>query len=106
MRLQGQVVDEGRDVGVRCDHPSNGASYGKSTMEKVGNPGRNHARQLKTAPGLVEDPPQSPPYIIFICIGWVGVGWQRHCKTCRSPRELDDQGTNIFFGGRRNWRSS
>ena len=26
-------------------------------------------------------------------LGWVGVGWQRHCKTCRSLRELDNQGT-------------
>ena len=34
-------------------------------------------------------------------IGWVGVGWRRHCKTCRSIRELDNQGTVFcFFGGR------
>ena len=32
-------------------------------------------------------------------IGWVGVLWQRHCKTCRSLHELGQQGT-VFFGGR------
>ena len=60
----------------------------------------------------------APPYIynIYIVyiytskyIGWVGVGWQRHCRTCRSLRELDNQGTYFFFcffGGRLNWRSS
>ena len=35
-----------------------------------------------------------PPYI-----DRVGVGWQRHCETCRSPRELDNQGTFFVFGG-------
>ena len=30
-------------------------------------------------------------------IGWVGVRWHRHCKTCRSLRELDNQGTILFF---------
>ena len=30
-------------------------------------------------------------------ICWVGVGWQRHCKTGRSLRELDNQGTFCFF---------
>ena len=38
-------------------------------------------------------------YIIFH-IGWVGVGRQRHCKTCRSLRALDNQGTAFFLGGR------
>ena len=27
----------------------------------------------------------------------VGVDSQRRCKTCKSPRELDDQGTVILF---------
>ena len=40
----------------------------------------------------------------LLFIGWIGVGWQRHCKTCRSLRELDDQGSVFFFffvfGGR------
>ena len=42
----------------------------------------------------------SPPPPLF-CIGWVGVGWQRHCITCRSLRELDNQSAVFcFFGGR------
>ena len=37
---------------------------------------------------------------IFPLFFGVGVGWQRHCKTCQSPRELDNQGTaSFFFGG-------
>ena len=41
-------------------------------------------------------PPPSPPSILGI--GWVGVGWQRHCcTTCRSLCDLDNQGT-VFFG--------
>ena len=47
----------------------------------------------------------TPLYIVYIYtkvyryiyVGWVGVGWQRHCKTCRSLRELDYQGTYLFF---------
>ena len=41
-------------------------------------------------------------YILFYTyIGWVGVGWQRHCcKTCRSLRELDTQGTYRFLAAR------
>ena len=42
-----------------------------------------------------------PPLVL--CMGWVGVGWQRHCKTCRSLLELDNHRTaffSIFF-----WRS-
>ena len=35
-------------------------------------------------------------HYVYICIGWVGVGWQRHCKTCRSLHELDNQGTYLF----------
>ena len=31
-----------------------------------------------------------------IYLGWIGVGWQRHCKTYRSIRELDNQGTQRF----------
>ena len=41
-----------------------------------------------------------PPYYIP-GIGWVGVSWQQHCKTCRSLHELDRQGTEL--GGF--WRS-
>ena len=37
---------------------------------------------------------QTPPPL-----GWVGVGWQRHYKTCRSLRELDNQPT-VLFGHR------
>ena len=44
----------------------------------------------------------NPPPLLYI--GWVGVGWQRHFKICRSLRELDNQGTaffsSFFFGGR------
>ena len=29
-------------------------------------------------------------------IDWVGVGWQRRCKTCSSLLELDNQGTAFF----------
>ena len=36
-----------------------------------------------------------------IYIGWVGVSWQRHSKTCCPLRGLDNQGTVLFyFGGR------
>ena len=43
---------------------------------------------------------------LYIYIGWVSVGWQRHCQTCRLQRERDNQGTYhcLFLGGRRNWR--
>ena len=47
--------------------------------------------------------PKPPPPPPLFYIGWVGVGWQRHCKTCHSLRELDNQGTVflcVFFGGR------
>ena len=40
------------------------------------------------------------PPIYYAYTGWVGVGWQRHCKTCRSLLELDNQGTSLSFGGR------
>ena len=34
--------------------------------------------------------------------GWVGVGWQRHCKVCRSLRELlGTQCTVVFVFGDR-----
>ena len=36
----------------------------------------------------------TPPPLLYI--GWVGVGWQRHSKTRRSLREVDNQGT-VFF---------
>ena len=38
----------------------------------------------------------NPPPQFYI--DWVGVGWQQHCKTCHSLRELDNQGT-VFSGG-------
>ena len=41
----------------------------------------------------------TPPLPRLFYLGWVGVGWQRHCRTCRSLRELDNQGTSFFFGG-------
>ena len=47
--------------------------------------------RLRTCMAYVNSPPRSSLYI-----GWVGVHWQRHCKTCRSLRELDNQGT-VFF---------
>ena len=37
--------------------------------------------------------------IQYTHIGRVGVGWQRHDKTCRSLRELDSPGTVFFFFG-------
>ena len=48
-------------------------------------------------------------YILYTrCIGWVGVGWQRRCKTRQSLRELDNQGAffRFAFGGRHGWWSS
>ena len=47
--------------------------------------------------GFSLPPPDTPPPIY---IGRVGVGCQRHCKTCRSLGELDNQGTVVFFGDR------
>ena len=40
--------------------------------------------------------------------GWVGVGWQRRCKTRRSLRVLDHQHNDfcLFVGGRHGLRSS
>ena len=38
-------------------------------------------------------------YSTIYYIGWVGIGWQRRCKTRQSLRELDHQGTVFFFGG-------
>ena len=45
-------------------------------------------------------PLRSPFSTLYL--GRVGVGWQRHCRTCRSLLELDSQGTVLFcsFGGR------
>ena len=40
-------------------------------------------------------PYNTPPLLFYI--DWVGVGWQRHCKTCRSLRDLDNRGTVISF---------
>ena len=40
---------------------------------------------------------QTPPPPSLLHIGWVGVGWQRHCKTLCSLRELGNQGTSSFF---------
>ena len=42
--------------------------------------------------------PAPAPYTLLV--GWVGVGWQRHCKTCRLLIEIDNQGTDFVFGGR------
>ena len=40
----------------------------------------------------------TPPPPPLFSIGWVGVGRQRHCETCRSLRELlDNLGTVFFF---------
>ena len=51
--------------------------------------------------GFPFTPPFAPPSPC-IYIGCVRVGWQRHCcKTCRSLRELDNQGTIFFFFGGR-----
>ena len=38
--------------------------------------------------------------------GWVDVGWQRHCETCRSLRERDNRGTVFFSAVDDSWRSS
>ena len=38
-------------------------------------------------------PPPSPP---IVSIGRIGVGWQRHCKTCRSLLELLDNQDILF----------
>ena len=39
-----------------------------------------------------------PPisYTWYIYAGWVGIGWQQHCKTRLSLRELDSQGAVSF----------
>ena len=44
-----------------------------------------------------------PKYIYIYYMGWVGVGWQRRCKMCRSLRELDNQGTLFLFFRRSPW---
>ena len=56
-----------------------------------------------TAMHDIEYTPTRLRYIL--CIGWVGIVWQRYCRTCRSLLELDNQGTLFlflfcFFGGR------
>ena len=40
--------------------------------------------------------PTQPYRKYILCIGWVSVGWQRHCTTFRSLLELDNQGTFFF----------
>ena len=51
----------------------------------------------KSAGGILAPaPPRPPPPTIFY-IGWIGVGWQPHCKTCRCLLELDNQGTVFCF---------
>ena len=40
-----------------------------------------------------------PPYVlylVYIHIGWVGVGWRRRYQTRLSLRELDIQGAVLF----------
>ena len=53
-------------------------------------PGKKYTNGISTR----VTPPQldTPLYIMYMCIGWVGVGWRRHCETCRSLREIDNQG--------------
>ena len=36
-----------------------------------------------------------PPPLLFL--GWVGVGWQRHCKPCRSLLELQTTRVLLLF---------
>ena len=45
---------------------------------------------------------------MYLYMGWVGVRWQRRCKTRQSRRELDNQGTLfvLFFGRHHGWRPS
>ena len=53
--------------------------------------------------------PYPPPLLPPIYIGWVGVGWPRHCKISRSQRELNNQGTVFFlffFAVASRWLSS
>ena len=40
-----------------------------------------------------------------MCIRWVGVGRQHRCETSLSLRELDSQGTELFFSVFLFWRS-
>ena len=37
------------------------------------------------------------PLSVYLCVGWVGVGWQRRCQTRQSLRELDNEGTVSLF---------
>jgi len=54
---------------------------------------RGHLRRTGVFPLCTPPPIQ----IFYIFIGWVGVGWQRRCKTRLSLRELDNQSTVFFF---------
>ena len=54
---------------------------------------------------LYNPPYGHPPPIHYI--GWVGVGWQRHWKTRRSVRDLDNQGAVFdLLAVSHSWRSS
>ena len=46
---------------------------------------------------LMPPPPRVIHMQVYVCVGWVGVGWQRHCRARRSLRELDNQGTYRLF---------
>ena len=74
-------------------------------------PGRRTERACRAviaavAAGLLLSPPMpspsrwvfiSTPPLFYTSIDLVGVGWQRHCRTCCSLRELDNQGIVFFF---------
>ena len=56
--------------------------------------------RLRPCINRVHPPLESPPGLYYTWyIGWVGVGWQRQCKTWRSLHELVHQGT-VFLCGR------
>ena len=68
----------------------NGADLAGQSVYSMWVNGRGHFFLFLLTPPL---PLQCPQFYI----GWVDVGWQRHCKTCRSLRELDNQRTFFFF---------
>ena len=49
--------------------------------------------------------PVLPPSPYLLYMGWVSVGWQRYCKTCRSLCGLDNQGAVLFFAVGHSWRA-
>ena len=99
-RRHKHVLPSSTRAGLRFTHAAAGAL--SSPLLTFGE-GQQRRSTIEVHPDflrlLTQGAPYPPP--LLFCIGWVGVGWQRHRETCRSLRELDNQVTVFLFF----WRS-